>query len=455
MQILKLQRLPLAAGVAALVLAAGVSSPAVAQTNRMRVGDQTYEMIRDLADYVESGSQFTLEQTQEKARPSGIDTRERQLITALQDFNRRAEGFLDKVDDYEARPFTVTNDVNNLRTVARQVNTRLRRVSAANDLRDDWAAVMDGIERMRRAMAGQTVSLPAQRSDWAWYGADNDNRNDRRGDNRNDDRWRNRPSARVSVLRGQPLTDFRAQTQDFNTRLQRVQAAVERDNSWRNRQDREQVVEGLRRLHSASTQIHGRTYTSELNARTVADDVEQLRQDARSIDATVRRFDNAEAEWNAGLTVLDRMSTMVGLSGSGTMGGQVGNRPGTDVFSGGTSGGTATAISIRDIAEFRRLARDLDDQVARVHQMADRDNPGRRERMLTELEQLAARADTLRRQTESGTFDVAAIADVIGQLRTDARDVDSRLRSGRVFETTWDEWGRVLQILESMDRLVH
>jgi len=50
---------------------------------------------------------------------------------------------------------------------------------------------------------------------------------------------------------------------------------------------------------------------------------------------------------------------------------------------------------------------------------------------------------------------MAAIDDVIDQLQSDARDVDSRLRSGRVFETTWEEWNRVLQILETMDRRVH
>lgn len=44
---------------------------------------------------------------------------------------------------------------------------------------------------------------------------------------------------------------------------------------------------------------------------------------------------------------------------------------------------------------------------------------------------------------------------MIDQLQTDARDVDSRLRRGRVFETTWDEWNRVLETLEAMDRVVH
>jgi hypothetical protein len=414
----------------------------------MRVGDRQYEMIRDLADYVESGSQYTLERAERNVQSGGVDARERQLITALQDFNRRAEGFLDRVDDYEARPFTVTNDVNSLRSVSRQVNTRLRRVRAANDLRDDWAAVMDGIERMRRTMSGQTVSLPAQRSDWAWYGADdNDRDRDRDGDR---DRWRNRPSGRVTVLRGQDLTDFRAVTQDFMTRLGRIETTLQQDNSWRNRRDRDQALEEVRRLRASATQLHGRTYTSELAARTVADEVNELRRGVLSIDTVLRQFSSSTGEWNAATSALDRMANMVGASGSGTMGGGVSN-PGSDVF----GSGSAIALSQRDLAEFRRLARDLDDQISRVTQMADRDYPGRRERMFAELEQLGARADTLRRQTETGTFDTTAVDAVVDQLQADARDVDNRLRSGRVYETTWNEWSRVLQILETMDRLIH
>jgi hypothetical protein len=450
-QVLRLQRLSLAAGVAALVVA-GATTPSFAQTNRMRVGDRQYEMIRDLADYVESGSQYTLEQAERNVQSGGVDTRERQLVTALQDFNRRAEGFLDKVDDYEARPFTVQNDVNSLRSVSRQVNTRLRRVGAANSLRDDWVAVMDGIERMRRTLSGQTVSLPAQRSDWAWYGADDNDRNNGRNNN---DRWRNRPSGRVTVLRGQDLTDFRALTQDFMTRLGRVETTLQQDNSWRNRRDRDQALEEVRRLRASATQLHGRTYASELAARTVSDEITELRRGALSIDTVLRQFSNSTAEWSAATSALDRMANMVGASGSGTMGGGVSPNPGSDVFGSGSGTGSAVAISMRDLAEFRRLARELDDQVARVMQIADRDYPGRRERMFAELEQLGVRADTLRRQTETGTFDVGAIDAVVDQLQTDARDVDSRLRSGRVYETTWNEWSRVLQIVETMDRLIH
>jgi hypothetical protein len=302
---------------------------------------------------------------------------------------------------------------------------------------------MDGIERLRRAADGRSVSLPAARTDWAWYGGDGD-------DERRTGRGADRPAARLAVLRGQPLADFRAVAQDLGTRLQRVEDAVTRDDGWGVRSYREQTLTDVRRLRSEASQVVGRTYTSELASRTVADEVARMRREALSLDPTVRRFANASTEWDAAMTALDRLAAAVGASGSGTMGGGLGSSPGTDVF----GRGRATAVSIRDVAEFRRLVRELDDQVERVSTMADRDYPGRRERLLGELEQLAVRADTLRRQTDAGTFDVAAIDDVVRRLQADARDVDQRMRGGRVFESTWNEWDRALQILEAMERLV-
>lgn len=447
MQVLRLQQRGIMTAVAVLV-AVGASAPAFSQAGRIRVGDPSYEKIRELADYVESGSQYALEQAEEKVVANGIDARERQLTTALGDFNRRAQGFLDRVDDYEARPFTIQSDVNSLRSVARQVNTRLRRVRAANDLRDDWSSVMDGIERMRRVLAGQQVSLPAARTDWAWYGADDNVPSGNSG-------WRDRSGRRDGLLRGRPLADFRSATGDFTMRIQRVHDALAQDNAWQGRRERAQAIEHLRGVQAMVTQIETRVGASEMESTAVAGELTPIRQAVGSLDQTVRQYARAEADWVAAVTALDRMAAMVGITGSGTIAGTASGRPTTDVLRDSPSGAASgSTISMRDVAEFRRLARELDDQVTRVHEMADRDYPGGRERMINEIHQLAERADSLRRQTDAGTFDVAAITAVVEQLQADARDVDTRLRRGRVFESTWDEWTRALQILEEMDRLV-
>jgi len=38
----------------------------------------------------------------------------------------------------------------------------------------------------------------------------------------------------------------------------------------------------------------------------------------------------------------------------------------------------------------------------------------------------------------------------VEQLLTDARTADQSMRNARVFETTWNEWAKTIQIMESM-----
>ena len=117
-------------------------------------------------------------------------------------------------------------------------------------------------------------------------------------------------------------------------------------------------------------------------------------------------------------------------------------------------GGFREAVLNREqMLEFKSQAHDLDAQARRVLDLAERrraDYTGRGDRLLADLRAFVGRTAELHALSDQNMVRPREVGPSVEQLLTDARTADQSMRNARVFETTWNEWAKTIQILESM-----
>ena len=303
----------------ALTQAAQISIRTGHRTNQLD-GDR-FETMRSLAHYLDQGVQYTLEEAT-NALANSRNGRDRAFVNALGNFARRTDSFHERMDTYRANPWDVDSEVRDLLSEARRTNGRMRRISAVRDLYDDWASVVDDVNRMQRLLAGEDVQVPPAHTEWGARegpdqgeygqgGHDHGARHDegqegllRRG---NDDAR----GYRTSEITGQDLAELRDLSHDLDTQARRALDIAERDQAGRSRANAP-ILADLRHFVSQTASLHQRTDAERLDPRDFGSLVNHLLEDARAADRSMREarvfIGN---EWQQTIRILERMDAIV------------------------------------------------------------------------------------------------------------------------------------------------
>jgi len=278
---------------------AGAAPSATAQlikTDRMEA--DRYGDLRTLAEYVDDGAQFAFEQAQEAVGTSR-NPRERALMQAVRDFARQAQAFHNRIDAYEFEPWRVDSDLARLRTAARNVNVRMRRVPALRDTVEDWDLVMADINDMQRVVGGADVDI--RRPDPEWDAATGPHHGDSTqpygGDN----------------LRGQRLEDFRGLSRELDAAAGRAYTSANRQRADYSSNGAQLLVD-LQHFARQTSQMRARTDAGDVLPRDIGPLVTHILEDARRADASMRRarvYTSVWEEWANVIRNLEQMMTLV------------------------------------------------------------------------------------------------------------------------------------------------
>jgi hypothetical protein len=280
-------------------LSGGAAPSASAQLVKTsdRLDSQRYATLRALAEYVDDGAEFTLEEARE-AVGNSRNARERNLMTSLRNFQRQARRFRTRIDDYEARPWRIDTELTRLRNAARNVNNQLRRVPAMRAVTEDWNQVEQDINDMTRIAGGSDVALRRASDRWE--------RRDRRNDRRDDGRFGD------DTLRGQRLDDFRRLARELDI------AAREAYNRARNqRADYTgagvQLLRDLENFAQEASRVRAQVDAREVRPRDVDPLIARLLEDARRADTSMRNARVYSTVWNEWADVIRKLEQMTPL----------------------------------------------------------------------------------------------------------------------------------------------
>ncbi len=322
------------AGLSALLLAApGISNAApqiygerAARADVFR-GDRDARM-RALVDYLDSGAQYLLQQTNGTV---GYNARgqSRALLNDLQRLandTRSLRGLADNTSRSGSN--TLNRQVNTLLQDARNVNSRIRQVPEARSLWDDWAAVADGVKRMQQLAAGYDVSVPQPPREWANRGYDRNQGNYGNGDVNDNNRDRNRDRGyrddhyagtrdvggyRSNPMTGSNLGEFRRLAQDLDVAASRAHDQAESDGLATD-QTRERFLENLHRFADDTHALHQQSDNDRLLPSDVGPTVSHLLSDAREVDRSMRQagaYQDVSNDWQQVMRTLQRMDDLL------------------------------------------------------------------------------------------------------------------------------------------------
>jgi len=261
-----------------------------------------YETMRALAHYLDETAQSALETATIDARRGAS---ERQTLPLIRDFARRADQFHTQMDNYEATRQDVPTRVIDLITRARNVTGRMGTTYVAGTTRQDWASVVDVLDRMKRLMGGEDVQVPVAHGrlddydrDYGMFG----------GVRRTSD------GGPATAWSGTRLADFRRLAEYLDESAQRsYQLAQTHPAAYTPRQ--QAFLSDLRafgdRAHAVRVQADGR----EVNRRDIGPIVHQLLQDARATDRSLRDtrvFPEVWDQWARTIDTLDKMAALAG-----------------------------------------------------------------------------------------------------------------------------------------------
>ena len=292
-------RIPLAI-VAVMGMSAGAVDPATAQVGGVADLDgDRYATLRGLAEYVNEGAEFVLQEALEGSRAGSA--RDTALVTSLRDFARRAAALHQRVDRDRARPAVLVSDVSRLQTLARRVNLRLRRDRGLQDLYEDWDGISRDLADMRRVLAGRDVDLRPPDREWTDAGVADDRGGDRRSD---------RGGFREAILTREQMTEFKRLAHDVDAQARRVLDLAERRRAdYTGRGDR--LLTDLRAFAERTAALHAQSDQNMIRPREVGPSVEQLLADARAADQSMRNarvFETVWAEWARTIQLLESMT---------------------------------------------------------------------------------------------------------------------------------------------------
>jgi hypothetical protein len=223
----------------------------------------------------------------------------------VQDFARRADSFHTVMDNYEATRRDVPPQVNDLLTRARRINSRLNSTYISRSTREGWADVIEVLDRMKRVMAGENVEVPMAHGnledydrDYGMFGGVK-----RTGDH----------GASALGLSGSRLEDFRRLAHDLDEGALRAHQIAETNRTGGTARQQE-FLSDLRRFAERAHDVHERADAGEVIPREMGPLVNQLLQDARATDQSLRDtrvFPEVWDQWSATIDVLTRMADLV------------------------------------------------------------------------------------------------------------------------------------------------
>jgi hypothetical protein len=261
-----------------------------------------YETMRALAHYLDQTSQDALQQAVADARRGAS---ERRVLPLVRDFARRADSFHALMDNYEARRSDVPPRVNDLIDRARRVNSRMATSDTAGSTRREWNDVIDVLDRMNRLMAGQDVQVPQAHAGFEDYDRDYGMFG---GVRRTGDE-----GASVLGLSGSRLEDFRRLAHDLDQGALRSHQIAETNRANYTMRQQE-FLSDLRRFAERAHDVHERADAGDVNPREMGPIVNQLLQDARATDRSLRDtrvFPQVWDQWARTIDTLNRMADIV------------------------------------------------------------------------------------------------------------------------------------------------
>jgi hypothetical protein len=296
----------LAAGTGLILLGSAVhdvsaQSDVYGTRNRPFEG-RRYETMRALAHYLDETAQSALQTAVRDARRGAS---ERRLLPQFRDFARRADQFHTLMDNYEARRQDVPPRVTDLIMRARRVNGQLGTTYLAESTREDWTNVIQVLDDMKRLMAGEDVQVPPAHADFEDYDRDYGMFG---GVRRTGD-----AGASVLGLSGSRLEDFRRLAHDLDeSALRSHQIAETNRANYTMRQ--QEFLSDLRRFAERAHDVHVRADEGNVVPREMGPIVNQLLQDARATDRSLRDtrvFPQVWDQWARTIDVLNRMADLV------------------------------------------------------------------------------------------------------------------------------------------------
>lgn len=322
--------------VASLLAGASIfqGSPAAAQVNiQFHLGTpdrplrgRQFETMRALAHYLDESAQEANDVARSSVRGRSRSTR--QFLASLNDFAHRSDGFHERMDTYDTRPWDLPREITALDRSARQVNDTIRRTRVYSDVAESWGQVVDVLDRMKRVLAGQDVQVPPAHR----HGRDYDRDYGPFADNRNDghDREPIRPlqpnllppdgdqrvpphSDNNVILVGPRMEQYRQLLRDLDSHVSRTLEIAGR----MSRDDREYSQDLFLSLQRFSTEIRtlrNRTDSGQLDTREMRPTLNRLVVDAQETDRRMHdtnAFPRAWEEWRQSIATLNQMSQIV------------------------------------------------------------------------------------------------------------------------------------------------
>ena len=293
----------LAAPMTLTVMLAGGSLTAFAQTTygtyEQPLEGRRYETLRALANYVDETAHDAYDAAREDARHGSRTART--LLPGLRSFATAAADFHDRMDNYDATTADVPADVDALTLRARRIEARLRSARGVGSTAQAWPGVMDGLDRMKRAVAGQDVEVPYADSGSADY-------------DRDYGPYGNRPSPPVvsGGLTGPQLEEFHQLSHQFADAVARTYEIAWRQQN--NAPATASLVTDLRSLSQSANDLHQRADISSVDPREIKPMVERLLAQARHVDETMRAqhvFNQVWDQWSRAIEVANQMATLV------------------------------------------------------------------------------------------------------------------------------------------------
>jgi hypothetical protein len=227
------------------------------------------------------------------------------------------------------------------------------------------------------------------------------------------------------------------------------------------------VLTSITHFAGRAGDFHSRMDRYEEEPWEVPAEVSHLNDDARTVNARMRRarvFEHTWDDWDAVLDVLDRMNRL--MTGQDVQVPRA-HRPGwgdydrdyapwRDRHDSEEGAYRDARLTGRELEEFRRLAHQLDEQATRAHETAERgvDESPRGRAFLSDLHHFNEQTRALHERADAGDLDHREIASTVDHLLDDARQTNRSLRSARVFPDAWDTWAETIRTLERMVELV-
>jgi hypothetical protein len=189
----------------------------------------------------------------------------------------------------------------------------MRRINAVSNLYDDWAAVVDDVNRMQRLLAGQDVQVPSAHAEW-----DNGDLNNGHHSATNDSghggvrQVGNYGSDRTAWITGRDLQEARRLSHDLDAQARRALATAERNTDASGRGA--QLLNDLRHFVNQTSALHDRTDSDRIDPREFGGVVAHLMEDARAADSSMRQarvFSDTWDEWQGTIKTLEQLDAIV------------------------------------------------------------------------------------------------------------------------------------------------